>query len=175
VLIISSFLPLFFEIMNSAKHSGNKIVKRSPNLNSNNVTSENNGNKSESKTPPKDNQRITPPATVVRSSRTISHEFNHVPAPPTKQDITTTTYALDEIAKHDQLNDCWLVVRNRVYDVSTMIQEHPGSSTAILKHGGQVCDEDFDFHSPAARRFWLKHYCIGRVEGTNEASWCVVS
>ena len=46
-----------------------------------------------------------------------------------------------------------------------MLAEHPGSVTAIVRHGGREVDEDFMFHSKAARKFWLENYCIGRVHG----------
>ena len=36
------------------------------------------------------------------------------------------TISASEICKHNKLGDCWLVVRNTVYDLSTF--DHPGGA-----------------------------------------------
>ncbi|OGV96974.1 hypothetical protein A2W24_02505 [Microgenomates group bacterium RBG_16_45_19] len=42
-------------------------------------------------------------------------------------DITTQIYSLDEVAKHHTPQDCWLVIRGKVYDVSGFGEAgHPG-------------------------------------------------
>jgi cytochrome b involved in lipid metabolism len=100
----------------------------------------------------------------VKSNCKISHRFSSVPTPPA--DWPQRVLPMSEIAKHNRADDCWLVVKGRVYDVTAMVAQHPGSGRAILRHAGQVCDEDFEFHSKAARNFWKKHYCIGYVKGS---------
>jgi|TARA_B110000091_G_C13791025_1_gene465636 cytochrome b involved in lipid metabolism len=140
------------------RHKGNKIRKSNPSPTPTPPTTEETQTFSKTPTPTK---RV-----LVKSSSKISHEFLSVPTPLSKS--ASSTYTMEEIATHNTAEDCWVVVKNKVYDVSTMVAQHPGSSRAVLLHAGTMCDEDFDFHSKAARQFWLKHYCIGRVEGTSD-------
>ena len=50
-----------------------------------------------------------------------------------------------------------------VYDVTEMVQQHPGGARAILRHAGQESSRDFDFHSPEGRKVWKPHR-IGTLE-----------
>merc|ERR1719315_780291 len=75
-------------------------------------------------------------------------------------------YSMDEIKKHNQEGDLWLVVGNRVLDVSKF-EDHPGGPDVLEGVGGEDATEEFDqiAHSNAAKtqvEDWLK----GRVEGT---------
>jgi cytochrome b involved in lipid metabolism len=76
-----------------------------------------------------------------------------------------------EIAKHNTANDCWLVVKDVVYDVTPFIALHPAGEKAIVRHGGTDATVDFDFHSSKAKKLWSA-YKIGIVEGTKSS--CVV-
>ena len=42
------------------------------------------------------------------------------------------TYSLDEIAKHNNRDDLWIIVKGKVYDVTTYLPLHQGGD-AILK------------------------------------------
>ena len=35
-------------------------------------------------------------------------------------------YTKEEIFKHATEEDCWLLIHNRVYDISEYMEEHPG-------------------------------------------------
>lgn len=39
--------------------------------------------------------------------------------------------SLDEVAQHNTNSDCWTVVNDVVYDVTTFVNRHPGGNTAI--------------------------------------------
>jgi len=45
------------------------------------------------------------------------------------------TYSLEEVAAHDNQDDCWLVIDNKVYDVTDFVSNHPGGE-AILQGCG---------------------------------------
>ena len=161
----ASAVEVVFAASSPRKHRGNKIQKKSSHVKSDAPTPTTTTTTTTTK---KSNnvsiKKIEEKGVVVKSNRLISHEFMSVPKELPK-DWSSTHYTVEEIATHNKENDCWLIVRNKVYDVTSMAGQHPGSIRAIMKHAGQVADEDFDFHSPAAQKFWLKHYCIGRVEG----------
>jgi cytochrome b involved in lipid metabolism len=77
-----------------------------------------------------------------------------------------SVFTLEEVAAHATADDCWIVAHGIVYDVTDYIALHPGGAKAIIRHAGMVCDEDFDFHSPAAQRKVWSKYAIGRLPGT---------
>jgi cytochrome b involved in lipid metabolism len=46
----------------------------------------------------------------------------------------------DEILKHNRSDDCWIVVENKVWDVTDFAQTHPGGSAGRLHlHSTPVC------------------------------------
>lgn len=80
-------------------------------------------------------------------------------------------FSWEEIAKHNKLEDCWLVVSGKVYDVTKFIPMHPAGEAAIVRKGGTDCTEDFNFHSKNARKLWEPLF-IGYVQG--EEPSCVI-
>jgi len=94
-------------------------------------------------------------------TRTPKHKVDTAPLMGT----THTRFTVEEIAQHNTPDDCWLAAHGVVYDVTSYIALHPGGRFAIVRHGGQVCDSDFDFHSPSAQRLDWSKYRIGRIEG----------
>jgi len=60
---------------------------------------------------------------VDSSSQSIIKPVEDSPADPPEGG----PYTLAEVAKHDNKEDCWLVIRDKVYDVSvSKFQDHPG-------------------------------------------------
>jgi hypothetical protein len=41
-----------------------------------------------------------------------------------KKEVRIFTKA--EVAKHDTVNDCWMIINGKVYDVTPFVDEHPG-------------------------------------------------
>ncbi len=79
---------------------------------------------------------------------------------------THMTLSLAEAAKHSVGGDCWLVINNKVYDVSSYINQHPGGAKKILEKCGQEVGGIFGaIHSNFA---WdlLKSYLIGNIGDT---------
>lgn len=71
-------------------------------------------------------------------------------------------YSRSEIEKHNHENSCWLIVDNKVYDITNMLPVHPAEKESILRKGGGDATVDFYFHSTRARKAW-KSYLIGYV------------
>ncbi len=72
-------------------------------------------------------------------------------------------FTLDEISNHNLPTDCYLVINNNVYDVSSYIVYHPGGSKVITSRCGQEVSGIFaKIHS---NRAWdlLKRFKIGTV------------
>lgn len=70
-------------------------------------------------------------------------------------------FTMEEVAKHDLENDCWIVVKDKVYDVTKYLTLHPGGAESILITAGMDSTEEFEaIHSKKA---WglLDDYYIG--------------
>lgn len=71
-------------------------------------------------------------------------------------------FTLDEIKSHDNANDLWMVIYNKVYDVTSFTSKHPGSAEILLDCGGVDATEAFEdvAHSDDAFQM-LEPYFIG--------------
>lgn len=77
----------------------------------------------------------------------------------------------DEVRKHATPNDGWIVIRGKVYDVSTYAPSHPGGPQGIGKYLGRDATEAYDTkrgmgisHSEFAT-VELAKLLVGEVEG----------
>ncbi|KJK76320.1 hypothetical protein H634G_08380 [Metarhizium anisopliae BRIP 53293] len=53
-------------------------------------------------------------------------------------------FTREEIEKHDNQHDCWIVVDGKVYDATSVLGWHPGGPAAILEHAGKVHQDTTD-------------------------------
>ena len=68
-----------------------------------------------------------------------------------------------QIQRHATLQSAWVVVEDRVYDLTKYLPKHPGGKKSILRNsGGRDCSIDFAWHPKSAQRTW-KRYAIGTV------------
>ena len=58
--------------------------------------------------------------------------------------LSGVTLNMTEIAKHNSASDCWLLINDKVYDVTAAISAHPGGSSAITRHCGQEATQAFN-------------------------------
>ena len=69
---------------------------------------------------------------------------------------------MSEVQKHNQASDCWMVIGDKVYNVTKWIEKHPGGDV-ILTHAGLDATDVFEaFHADSSYRL-LPAYLIGRV------------
>ena len=45
-------------------------------------------------------------------------------------------FTKEEVAKHNTEHDCWLIIDNKVYDVSDYVDVHPGGPAILNNAGG---------------------------------------
>merc|ERR1719456_702434 len=51
---------------------------------------------------------------------------------------------MEEVEKHKGKNDCWIVYKDMVLDVTDYLSKHPGGKRSILVFGGKDCTVDYD-------------------------------
>merc|ERR1712196_730637 len=55
---------------------------------------------------------------------------------------------LEEVAKHNNKSDCWVVVNGQVLNVTNFLKDHPGGELAILTFAGKDASEEFNMIHP---------------------------
>ena len=59
------------------------------------------------------------------------------------------SYSVDEVAKHNKKDDCWVIIDGKVLDVTGFLPDHPGGEKAILLYAGRDATEEFNMlHDP---------------------------
>ncbi|XP_064599234.1 uncharacterized protein LOC135465813 [Liolophura sinensis] len=73
-----------------------------------------------------------------------------------------TCYSMKEVKQHCDHTSCWIVFRDRVYDVTAFLEQHPGGTDIILENAGRDVTVTFEEkgHSRLAHEI-LEQYHIG--------------
>ncbi|XP_008286411.1 cytochrome b5 type B isoform X2 [Stegastes partitus] len=81
-----------------------------------------------------------------------------------KVDAGVKYYTLEEIRVHNMSNDTWLIIHDKVYDITGFLEEHPGGEEVLLEQAGSDASESFEDvgHSTDAREM-LQQYFIGEL------------
>ena len=75
------------------------------------------------------------------------------------------TYTMDEVNKHDNKKDCWIVIKNNVYDITEFLKIHPGGSSIVLTIAGEDATEYFEeLHRAEILEEVGKDYIIGELD-----------
>lgn len=53
-------------------------------------------------------------------------------------------FTREEIEKHSNEHDCWIVVDEKVYDATSVLEWHPGGKAAVMGHAGKVHQDTTD-------------------------------
>ncbi|XP_055802543.1 cytochrome B5-like protein [Solanum dulcamara] len=80
------------------------------------------------------------------------------------QNKAVKSYSKAEVALHNKRTDCWIIIKDKVFDVTSYVEEHPGGD-AILDHAGDDSTEGFYGPQHATRVFeMIDDFCIGDLE-----------
>ena len=71
-------------------------------------------------------------------------------------------YTAAQVEKHSTPEDCWLIVHEKVYDVTSFVPRHPGGNMIWVKAGGD-CTQLFDSYHPLRTQMVLDKYYIGEL------------
>ena len=52
-------------------------------------------------------------------------------------------YTLEEVAKHNSIDDCWTIYQGKIYDITEYASVHPGGKKIFLGKG-KDCTKLFD-------------------------------
>lgn len=78
---------------------------------------------------------------------------------------------MEEVQKHNTVDDLWVVVNGDVLDVTGYLKHHPGGETVVLSQAGlEATDAVFAMHPPEVVREKMPKFCIGKVSEQNTHS-----
>jgi salicylate hydroxylase len=68
-----------------------------------------------------------------------------------------------EVAQHGAFDDCWIIIRSKVYDFTEWKNHHPGGPFVARMYAGKDATAEFgDFHSTLAEKH-MSHFCVGEL------------
>jgi cytochrome b involved in lipid metabolism len=89
-------------------------------------------------------------------------------------------YTLSEVQQHSSLDDCWMVIFDKVYNITEFVNEHPGGDFILLEYAGRDATHPFlsSRHGSSAYKM-LDKYWIGilvdeELYYSNNSSYCSV-
>ncbi|KAK8847389.1 hypothetical protein IAR55_005247 [Kwoniella newhampshirensis] len=106
-------------------------------------------------------------APVKKGDSTLAQvEQEKLPEPETKKKGQTKgEYSVEEVAKHNKEDDCWVIIDGEVLDVTNFLADHPGGAKAILLYAGRDATEEFAMiHPPNAISKYAPDTVIGKVK-----------
>ena len=82
--------------------------------------------------------RIAPYETPAAEATTTTEPSEAATTDPTSPSSPAGTFTAAEVAKHNTGTDCWSVVNNKVYDLTSYVSSHPGGANVIEA----ICGKD---------------------------------
>ncbi|KAM9964448.1 hypothetical protein ACTFIW_004212 [Dictyostelium discoideum] len=71
-------------------------------------------------------------------------------------------YTMEEVSKHDKVDDLWMVINQKVYDVTSFVNDHPGGGDYLIQNAGKEATNEFlDVGHSQKAVDMLKDYYIG--------------
>jgi cytochrome-b5 reductase len=69
-------------------------------------------------------------------------------------------YTLEQVQKHNKPDDVWIILHNKVYDVTKYLEDHPGGSAILVEVAGTDATEAFEEtgHYDEAREELVQYY-----------------
>ncbi|XP_059158191.1 uncharacterized protein LOC131942373, partial [Physella acuta] len=91
------------------------------------------------------------------------------PASSPDQENIVPSYSRLEVADHCCSESCWIIVNNKVYDVTRFLRIHPGGDDIILEYAGHDATTSFidKGHSLDAYSM-LSEYYVGEVTKSDQ-------
>jgi len=98
-----------------------------------------------------------------------------LPKPITDRKSITAVYTVEDVAQHRTREDCWMIIKGNVYNITEYFDYHPGGTRALLNFAGKDGTENVQFHSPKMMMLLDKYFYIGKLQhAENERGSCVI-
>ncbi|XP_054256921.1 uncharacterized protein LOC128981948 [Macrosteles quadrilineatus] len=101
---------------------------------------------------------------LFASSSVVAKSFRQVSEFLKLRSRPLPCYTLEEVGSHDNYHDCWIILFDKIYNVTDFIHLHPGGESIILEHAGR--DATFTFLSAGHSEHMmavLSNYLVGKL------------
>lgn len=75
---------------------------------------------------------------TIPTAQTAGSSVSRVPTQKSPTANTPQSYALSDLASHNNASSCWMAINGNVYDVTSFISSHPGGSSILNGCGGDA-------------------------------------
>ena len=83
-------------------------------------------------------------AAVQNASSSTGNDGGKVKKQAKKLEVPDKEFTLNEIAKHNTKDDCWVAINGQTLNVTDFLENHPGGPKAILLYAGKDASEEFN-------------------------------
>jgi cytochrome b involved in lipid metabolism len=116
------------------------------------------------------NQVIDQPQAILQSPLPVPNSNDPAPSlssSPSAGSSVNIILNVQEIAKHSTISNCWIIMNNKVYNITNYLMSHPGGVGAISPYCGKDGTQAFQGlpHSPYASTL-LNSYFVGNLNQT---------
>ena len=74
------------------------------------------------------------------------------------------TYTMEEVNQHNTETDCWVVIDNKVYDISEFVSQHQGGKQFLVSVGGDdITYYFYELHRKEILEEVASDYIIGEL------------
>ncbi|CAN8076643.1 unnamed protein product [Agarophyton chilense] len=89
-------------------------------------------------------------------------------APEPMSNDSTRRITWSELARHNTMEDAWIAIKGRVYDVTDFAKRHPGGDIIFTAAGTDATDVYSGFHASTDAWRLLPPLCVGQIDFTTE-------
>lgn len=84
-----------------------------------------------------------------------------------KEEGAAKSFTKEEVAKHTSDKDCWVILNDFVYDVTSFLDDHPGGKKAIMLYAGKDATKEFEMlHKPQILTKYAADLKLGPLAGS---------
>jgi len=101
---------------------------------------------------------------IWREDNGVSTEVPLFPSSRKFAEASLPTFTMAEVSKHNKRDDCWIVLDDRVYDITSFVDRHPGGVGPIVNMAGKDATDVFaNYHAARVYKNMLPQYLVGEV------------
>jgi predicted heme/steroid binding protein len=74
-------------------------------------------------------------------------------------------FSVEEVSSHNTPTDAWIIIDNKVFDITKFASLHPGGKTVLLNEAGKDSTKEFlMFHKISVLEKYIPKLCIGYIQ-----------